>query len=103
MHVPEHGRGETADNEEHADEEILIDYRARAAGKTNQEGQTAKVIVHECDGRAMNCDLASGRAHGDAHIAGSESWGVVHTVSHHGDTIALRLHFPHEFNFVLWQ
>ena len=61
-----------ADDEQHAEQKILVDDRARAARELHQERQAAQVVVHQRNRRAVNRHFAAGRAHRDADVAGGQ-------------------------------
>ena len=52
-----------------AEQEILVDDRARAARKLHQERQPAQVVVHQRNRRAVDRHFAARRAHRDADVA----------------------------------
>src|SRR5207248_650247 len=77
-----------ADDEGHAEEEVLIDHGTRAAGELDEKWQAAEVIVHERDGGAVNGDFAARRAHGDADVARGQGGRVVYAIPDDRDFVA---------------
>ena len=79
---------QSTNDEEHSEQEVLIDHVARAARKPNQKRQALKITVHQRHGRAVNGHFTSGRAHGDAHVSRRQRRRIVHAVAHDRNAIA---------------
>ena len=92
-----------AQNEADAEQKILVDDRARLTRQLHQERQTAQVIVHERDGRAVNRHFAAGRPHRNTHVARRQRRRIIDAVAHDGDAIAAGFDFADKLDFVLRQ
>ena len=102
-HFPQRRKGHAANNKSHPEEKVLVDHRAGAVGELHQEWQPAQVVVHQCNGRAVDGHFAARGAHGDADVAGGQSGRVVYAITNHSYLVALGLHGAHEVHFVLRQ
>ena len=81
----------TAEDEEQADAEVLVDDAARGAGKLDQERDAAEIVVHQRHGGAVDRHVVPRRAHRDADVAGRQRGGVVDAVADEGHGIPAEL------------
>src|SRR6266704_6079272 len=102
-HFPKRGQGHTANNKGYSEEEVLVDHRARAVGELHQEWQSAQVVVHQRNSRAMNGHFAARGAHGDADVASGQRGRIVYAITDDSYFVALGLHGAHELDLILWQ
>ena len=80
-----------------------IDHRPGTPRQTNKEWQTAEVIIHQSDRRAVDCHFASSGAHRNPDIARGQSGRVIHAIANHRHSVSAGFHLANKFNLILGQ
>jgi hypothetical protein len=74
------------------DDQILANDCAGALTETERSQEVFEAIVHEDDVRLFERRVRTTGAHGNSHVSGGKARRVIHTISDHGNSLALRGH-----------
>mmetsp|Transcript_14088 Transcript_14088/g.38770 ORF Transcript_14088/g.38770 Transcript_14088/m.38770 type:complete len:974 (+) Transcript_14088:288-3209(+) len=85
------------------DEEDLAEVVPDDTTLTDSGNDGGEVIIGEDHLGSLAGDIGSFLAHGDSHIGGLQSWGVVHTISGHTGDFSLGLEGLDDLDLVLWR
>ena len=101
-HPAEHRKNHTAENEQHSEEQVLIDDHPRLAREIDQHRNPAQVVRHQRHRRTVDRDVTADGPHRNAEVARRQRRGVVDAVTDHRNPRGL-LDVLHKFHLAFRQ